>query len=148
MSLCIALTSASVHRQVPAELGAAYSDVFAPQDVATYGGLCALATFDRGELKRDVINNISFLEFLELAPEVEIGLRETISPRCPGAYAPPLVVNPFACHSCCSLLSRKIKVHLVFTPRPEEFHGCSPPSPVISSPPWLPARLCCATNAR
>lgn len=28
-----------------------YNEVIAPQDVATYGGLCALATFDRAELK-------------------------------------------------------------------------------------------------
>jgi len=33
------------------ELGSHYNDVIAPQDVATYGGLCALATFDRAELK-------------------------------------------------------------------------------------------------
>lgn len=33
------------------ELGSNYSDVIAPQDVATYGGLCALASFDRAELK-------------------------------------------------------------------------------------------------
>ena len=33
--------------QVNAELGGSYSDVMAAQDVALYGGLCALATFDR-----------------------------------------------------------------------------------------------------
>jgi len=33
------------------ELASHYNDVIAPQDVATYGGLCALATFDRVELK-------------------------------------------------------------------------------------------------
>lgn len=33
------------------ELGNNYTDVIAPQDVATYGGLCALASFDRAELK-------------------------------------------------------------------------------------------------
>ena len=33
------------------EMGTAYSDVIAPQDVALYGGLCALASFDRAELK-------------------------------------------------------------------------------------------------
>ena len=34
-----------------AELGNNYTEVIAPQDVATYGGLCALASFDRTELK-------------------------------------------------------------------------------------------------
>ncbi|KAI5394862.1 hypothetical protein KIW84_061475 [Lathyrus oleraceus] len=33
------------------ELGSHYNDVIASQDVATYGELCALATFDRAELK-------------------------------------------------------------------------------------------------
>lgn len=33
------------------ELGSHYNEVMAPQDVATYGGLCALASFDRSELK-------------------------------------------------------------------------------------------------
>lgn len=33
------------------ELVSHYNEVIAPQDVATYGGLCALATFDRAELK-------------------------------------------------------------------------------------------------
>nr|KYP77006.1 COP9 signalosome complex subunit 1 [Cajanus cajan] len=33
------------------ELGLHYNEVIAQQDVATYGGLCALATFDRAELK-------------------------------------------------------------------------------------------------
>ena len=33
------------------ELGNNYSEVIAAQDVATYGGLCALASFDRAELK-------------------------------------------------------------------------------------------------
>eukprot|EP00193_Tetraselmis_chui_P010230 CAMPEP_0177788702 /NCGR_PEP_ID=MMETSP0491_2-20121128/22288_1 /TAXON_ID=63592 /ORGANISM="Tetraselmis chuii, Strain PLY429" /LENGTH=427 /DNA_ID=CAMNT_0019310379 /DNA_START=219 /DNA_END=1503 /DNA_ORIENTATION=+ len=56
--------------EVPVELGANYSEVFSPQDVATYGGLCALASFDRDELNARVINNIPFLEFLELVPEV------------------------------------------------------------------------------
>ena len=33
------------------ELGNHYNEVIAPQDIATYGGLCALASFDRTELK-------------------------------------------------------------------------------------------------
>ncbi|XP_077248564.1 COP9 signalosome complex subunit 1 [Tasmannia lanceolata] len=52
------------------ELGNNYSEVIAPQDVATYGGLCALASFDRTELKNKVIDNINFRNFLELVPEV------------------------------------------------------------------------------
>uniref|UniRef100_A0A287TP26 Uncharacterized protein n=1 Tax=Hordeum vulgare subsp. vulgare TaxID=112509 RepID=A0A287TP26_HORVV len=52
------------------ELGSNYSEVIAPQDVAVYGALCALASFDHLELKSKVIDNINFRNFLELVPEV------------------------------------------------------------------------------
>ena len=55
--------------QASAELGSQWSDVIAPQDVATYGGLCALATLSRTELRSRVIDNIQFREFLEAVPE-------------------------------------------------------------------------------
>ena len=42
--------------------------------MATYGGLCALATFDRSELQKLVIGSTSFKLFLELDPQ----LREVI----------------------------------------------------------------------
>lgn len=38
--------------------------------MATYGALCALASFDRAELKAKVIDNTNFRSFLELVPEV------------------------------------------------------------------------------
>lgn len=56
--------------QVSPELGNNYSDVVAAQDVALYGGLCALASFDRSEIKRNVVESIGFREMLELNPEV------------------------------------------------------------------------------
>lgn len=56
--------------QVSADMGNHFSEVLAAQDVALYGGLCALASFDRPELKRHVIDNLAFNEFLELCPEV------------------------------------------------------------------------------
>ncbi|KAJ7962317.1 COP9 signalosome complex subunit 1 [Quillaja saponaria] len=64
-------------------LGNNYNEVIAPQDVATYGGLCALATFDRTELKNKVIDNLSFRNFLELVPEV----RELINDFYSSHYA-------------------------------------------------------------
>ena len=56
--------------EVSPELGAQWSEVISAQDVALYGGLCALASFDRPELRRSVIDNVAFREFLELYPEV------------------------------------------------------------------------------
>ncbi|XP_065864759.1 COP9 signalosome complex subunit 1 [Euphorbia lathyris] len=56
--------------EVSPELGNSYTEVIAAQDVATYGGLCALASFERTELKSKVIDNLNFRNFLELVPEV------------------------------------------------------------------------------
>jgi COP9 signalosome complex subunit 1 len=42
--------------------------------VATYGGLCALATLTRPDLRVKVIDNIQFREYLEVVPEVREGL--------------------------------------------------------------------------
>ncbi|PNY08955.1 cop9 signalosome complex subunit 1-like protein [Trifolium pratense] len=51
------------------ELGSHYNEVISSQDVAMYGGLCALATFDRAELKAcipsKVIDNTVFRNFLD-----------------------------------------------------------------------------------
>ncbi|XP_047329247.1 COP9 signalosome complex subunit 1-like [Impatiens glandulifera] len=69
--------------EVGFELGNNYAEVIAPQDVATYGGLCALATFDRMELKTKVIDNSNFRNFLELVPE----LRELIQDFYSSRYA-------------------------------------------------------------
>ena len=38
--------------------------------MALYGGLCALASFERSELKTRLIDNGSFRTLLELFPEV------------------------------------------------------------------------------
>eukprot|EP00027_Filamoeba_sp_ATCC50430_P017206 CAMPEP_0168568636 /NCGR_PEP_ID=MMETSP0413-20121227/15686_1 /TAXON_ID=136452 /ORGANISM="Filamoeba nolandi, Strain NC-AS-23-1" /LENGTH=419 /DNA_ID=CAMNT_0008600991 /DNA_START=146 /DNA_END=1405 /DNA_ORIENTATION=- len=65
------------------DLGSNYNDVIAPQDVAVYGGLCALATFDRSELKKKVIDSTTFRPFLELTPEV----RELITDFYASKYA-------------------------------------------------------------
>ena len=64
---------------VAAELGSGYSDVASSQDVALYGGLCALASFDRAELKSKVIESPTFRTFLELYPQV----------RSPAGRRPP-----------------------------------------------------------
>uniref|UniRef100_A0A0C9S8Z7 TSA: Wollemia nobilis Ref_Wollemi_Transcript_2421_1638 transcribed RNA sequence n=1 Tax=Wollemia nobilis TaxID=56998 RepID=A0A0C9S8Z7_9CONI len=63
------------------DLGNTYTEVIAPQDVATYGGLCALASFDRAELKNKVIDNINFRNFLELVPEVRELIHDFYSSR-------------------------------------------------------------------
>lgn len=44
--------------------------IVTPQDIAILGGLCALAAFDREELKVRVLENQGFKEFLDLVPDV------------------------------------------------------------------------------
>ncbi|XP_024174813.1 COP9 signalosome complex subunit 1 [Rosa chinensis] len=63
------------------ELGNHYNEVIAPQDIATYGGLCALASFDRTELKNKVIDNLNFRNFLELVPEIREIINDFYSSR-------------------------------------------------------------------
>ncbi|VVC44835.1 Winged helix-turn-helix DNA-binding domain,26S proteasome regulatory subunit Rpn7/COP9 signalosome [Cinara cedri] len=46
------------------------TEVMTTNDVAIYGGLCALATFNRLELQNNIICNNSFKSFLELEPEI------------------------------------------------------------------------------
>jgi len=71
---------------VTADLASRFPEVIAQQDVAVYAGLCSLATFDRQELKKKVIDNSAFKGFMELAPEMREALDEFYSSR----YAPCL----------------------------------------------------------
>ncbi|CAH0475769.1 unnamed protein product [Peronospora belbahrii] len=66
-----------------AEIGASYNEVLHAEDIALYGGICALASFKREELKENVINNSSFKAFLELLP----WLRELITDFYSSNYA-------------------------------------------------------------
>jgi COP9 signalosome complex subunit 1 len=56
--------------------------VISPNDVAVYGGICALATMDRAELQRRILDNSSFRPILELEPHI----RRAISMFCASKY--------------------------------------------------------------
>jgi COP9 signalosome complex subunit 1 len=47
-----------------------FSDMISCNNIAIYGGLCALATFDRQELQKNIISSASFKLFLELETQV------------------------------------------------------------------------------
>ena len=64
-------------------LGDSYSDVLTSNDVAVYGGLCALASMSRTELQTKVIENANFRTFLELEPHI----RRAISFFCASKYS-------------------------------------------------------------
>ncbi|KAH9192666.1 hypothetical protein AeNC1_005366 [Aphanomyces euteiches] len=65
------------------DVGSQFNEILHVEDIAFMGGLCALATFSRSDLKDRVIQNSSFKAFLELVPR----LRELISDFYSGNYA-------------------------------------------------------------
>ncbi|PWY71041.1 COP9 signalosome subunit 1 [Aspergillus sclerotioniger CBS 115572] len=69
-------------------LGDSYNEVLTSNDVAVYGGLCALASMDRNELQRRVLDNNSFRNFLELEPHI----RRAISFFCNSKFRPCLEI--------------------------------------------------------
>ncbi|KAJ1565529.1 cop9 signalosome complex subunit, partial [Nowakowskiella sp. JEL0078] len=56
--------------EISFDIGSSYNDVVSPHDVAIYGGLCALAAFDRQDLKSKVFENSDFKQFLDLEPQI------------------------------------------------------------------------------
>jgi COP9 signalosome complex subunit 1 len=64
-------------------LGDSYSDVLTSNDIATYGGLCALASMSRSELQTKVLDNSNFRNFLELEPHI----RRAITFFCSSKYS-------------------------------------------------------------
>lgn len=56
--------------ECPATLGSSFNDVMSSNDVAVYGGLCALASMDRNLIKSEVLDNTNFRSYLELEPHM------------------------------------------------------------------------------
>ncbi|MCJ1397045.1 hypothetical protein MMC11_000237 [Xylographa trunciseda] len=48
----------------------AFNEILTPNDIAVYGGLCALASMDRHELQTRVLDNSNFRNYLELEPHI------------------------------------------------------------------------------
>ena len=69
--------------ETPPSLGDSYNEVISSNDVAVYGGLCALASMDRHELQTKVLENANFRNFLELEPHI----RRAINFFCASKYA-------------------------------------------------------------
>lgn len=58
-------------------------EVLSGNDIAVYGGLCALASMDRSELQNQVLANSDFRNFLELEPHI----RRAITLFCNSKYS-------------------------------------------------------------
>lgn len=63
-------------------------DILAPVNIAVYGSLCALATYNRQELADHLINSASFKQFSELDPQ----LRDAVSKFYESKYAACLAI--------------------------------------------------------
>lgn len=63
-------------------------EVISPNDIAVYGGLCALAYMDRSDLQSKVLANAEFRNFLELEPHI----RRAINLFCNSKYSACLEV--------------------------------------------------------
>ena len=63
-------------------------DIMTGNDIAVYGGLCALASMDRAELQSKVLENTNFRQFLELEPHI----RRAITLFCGSKYKQALEI--------------------------------------------------------
>lgn len=57
------------------------SAIMSGNDVAIYGGLCALASIDRDQLQKKVLNSSTFRSYLELEPEVRRAITSFVNGR-------------------------------------------------------------------
>ena len=60
-----------------------FNEVLTPNDIAVYGGLCALASISREQLQSRVLDNTSFRNYLELEPQI----RRAVSFFISGKYS-------------------------------------------------------------
>ena len=58
-----------------------YNEVLTPNDIAVYGGLCALASMTRDELQKLVLDSSSFRNYLELEPHIRRAISFFVSSK-------------------------------------------------------------------
>ena len=58
-----------------------YNEVITPNDIAIYGGLCALASMDREELQRRVLDHKTFRNYLELESQIRRAISHFVSSK-------------------------------------------------------------------
>ena len=59
----------------------AYNEVCTPNDIAVYGGLTALASMDRDQLQRNVLDHKTFRNYLELEPHIRRAISHFVSAK-------------------------------------------------------------------
>jgi len=67
--------------QTDSGMGVSCNTIISPNDVAIYGGLCALATMERNELHSKVLENSNFRTYLELEPHIRRAITFFVNSR-------------------------------------------------------------------
>jgi COP9 signalosome complex subunit 1 len=67
--------------QTEAGMGTTCNSIISPNDIAVYGGLCALATMERNELHTQVLENTNFRTYLELEPHIRRAITFFVNSR-------------------------------------------------------------------
>lgn len=62
-------------------MGASCNTIISPNDIAVYGGLCALASMGRNELHKRVLENSHFRTYLELEPHIRRAINFFVNSR-------------------------------------------------------------------
>jgi len=62
-------------------MGSTCNSIISPNDIAVYGGLCALASMNRNELQEKVLENSSFRSYLELEPHIRKAISFFVNSR-------------------------------------------------------------------
>jgi COP9 signalosome complex subunit 1 len=64
-----------------AGMGSSCNTIISPNDVAIYGGLCALASMERSDLHKRVLENSNFRTYLELEPHIRRAITFFVNSR-------------------------------------------------------------------
>ncbi|KAH8595793.1 COP9 signalosome-like protein complex subunit 1 [Bisporella sp. PMI_857] len=62
-------------------MGSSCNTIISPNDIAVYGGLCALASMDRNEITTRVLENSNFRTYLELEPHIRKAISFFVNSR-------------------------------------------------------------------
>lgn len=68
-------------------MGMSASTIISQNDVAVYGGLCALATMERADLRSKVLDNSKFRIYLELEPHIRRAIQFFVNSKYPACLA-------------------------------------------------------------
>lgn len=73
--------AAQIFLHTPPGMGTSSNTIISPNDIAVYGGLCALATIERSDMQKEVLENSEFRTYLELEPHIRRAIQAFVSSK-------------------------------------------------------------------